>query len=89
MNYQDCIYRGADADDLAPVLRFRAHNDRPTLLELMRSRVKAASATGGLFLSYEKAEPVSGTEPGGGEGGEGQMVGTVIVTMPGEDMAAL
>jgi hypothetical protein len=89
MTSRDYIYREADADDSAPVLRFRAHNDRPTLLELMRSRVKAASATGGLFLSFEKTEPVSGTEPGGDEEGKRQMVGTVIVTMPGEDMAAL
>lgn len=59
----------------------------------MRSRVKAASATGGLFLSYEKTESTgsagSDAEGAGEQGGEGKMVGTVIVTMPGEDMAAL
>lgn len=67
----------------APVLRYRAHNDPQALLEIMESRVKAGSDTGGLILAYHTPESVNGFV------GEEVVIGAVVISLPGEGMKQL
>lgn len=65
----------------------------------MRTRVKAAVPVGGLVLSFlsasssdDRAPAGHGKDPvnkGGGDKGYGQMVGAVLISLPGEGFTQL